>query len=582
MSFFQRSAPVLALGLCFVLVPAGHAIDLHKKKKKQVDLSTNPLTGDKSLQPDKELYDKAMLAMKKGKYDIARLDLQTLMNTYPESEFQMRAKLAVGDTWYKEGGSAAMAQAEQEFKDFITFFPNTPEAAEAQMKVGDIYYSEMDKPDRDPENAEHAEDEYRQMMQQFPDSTLVPRAKQRLREVQEVLAQRQFEIGEFYAGRENWGASIARLQTVSDNYPLFSHSDQTLLTIGDDYAQEAAMVANIARLPQKAKLELEKAYNDRAAQAWNRVVTRYPMSAHVEDAKDRLIAMGRNVPVPTDAEMAESEAEEGSRAPVRLKDRALILIQHGPTVISSARVGEPTMTDAPAVLAPAVNQRTADNFALAMKGEPIPAPSPLGPRPVETAAGAGEPGASTSGTAEPAVTIGNVPESSGAGSDTVGAEVVSAPNSAPPPGSGEPAPAGAAPANTDNAPPADNGAAPAASGTPESSSNVVTTPASGAGAVGSAVTGATLPSPIAGNPDRIYGLAQPVGPNTPAPLPAAEKPAAAPDQINDVKRGPTPQVSTGTSSGKPTKKKPKPAYDGSDESSSKHHKKKGLDKLNPL
>ncbi len=61
-----------------------------------------------SKQPDKELFDKAMLALKKGKFDVARLDLQTLLNTYPETEYQMRAKLAIGDTWYKEGGSAAL------------------------------------------------------------------------------------------------------------------------------------------------------------------------------------------------------------------------------------------------------------------------------------------------------------------------------------------------------------------------------------------------------------------------------------------------------------------------------------------
>ena len=41
-----------------------------------------------SKQPDKELYDKAMVAMKKGRYDVARLDLQTLLNTYPESEYR--------------------------------------------------------------------------------------------------------------------------------------------------------------------------------------------------------------------------------------------------------------------------------------------------------------------------------------------------------------------------------------------------------------------------------------------------------------------------------------------------------------
>lgn len=566
MSFFQRSAPILALGLCFVLVPAGHAI---KKKKKQVDLSANPLANVNSAQPDKELYDKAMKALQKGKYDVARLDLQTLLNTYPDTEYAMRAKLAVGDTWYKEGGTAALAQAEQEYKDFITFFPNTPEAAEAQMKVGDIYFSEMDKPDRDPQNAEHAEDEYRQMIQQFPDSSLVPRAKQRLREVQEVLAQRQFEIGEFYAGHENWSASIARLQTVADDYPLFSHSDQTLISIGDAYAQQAAMVSNL-NLPAKVKAELQKAYNDRATQAWDRVVTHYPMAPHVEDAKDRLIAAGRAVPEPTAAEMAESEAEEGSRAQVKFKDHVLGLVNHGPSTIASARVGEPTMTDAPPVLAPAVQQRSVEDINLALKGQPIPPPAPFGPpAAAQTAANTG--GDTGSGSVEPAITMGNVPDNSG--SNTVGAEVVAAPSSAPAPG-----PSDAAPSSTDAAPAANN-AAPGASGTPESSNNIVNTSPSGS-AVGA--TPSSTATPASANPDAVYGLAQPVGPNTPAPLPPVDKPAAAPDQINDVKSSGQPQVSTGTASGKPTKKHPKPAYNSGDESSSKHHKKKGVDKLNPF
>jgi outer membrane protein assembly factor BamD len=161
-----------------------------KKQKKPYDLNANPLAGVQSKQPDKELYDKAMVAIKKGRYDVARLDLQTLLNTYPESEYRMRAKLSVGDTWFKEGGSAALTQAEAEYEDFITFFPNAPEAAEAKMKVADIYYQQMEKPDRDPLNAEQAEKEYREMVNMFPDSTLIPRAKQRLREVQEVMAER--------------------------------------------------------------------------------------------------------------------------------------------------------------------------------------------------------------------------------------------------------------------------------------------------------------------------------------------------------------------------------------------------------
>src|ERR1700736_4996549 len=125
--------------------------------KAQTPTQSNPLAGVDSKQPDKQLFDKALLALKKGRYDVARLELQALLNTYPDSEYQMRAKLAIGDSWYKEGGTAALTQAEAEYKDFITFFPNQPEAAEAQMKVANIYYMQMEKPDRDPKNAQQAE-----------------------------------------------------------------------------------------------------------------------------------------------------------------------------------------------------------------------------------------------------------------------------------------------------------------------------------------------------------------------------------------------------------------------------------------
>ncbi len=64
------------------------------------------------------------------------------------------------------------------------------------------------------------------MINQFPESTLVPRAKQKLRDVQEVLAERETQIGLYYGSRDNFAASIARLQTVVDTYPLYSKSDQ--------------------------------------------------------------------------------------------------------------------------------------------------------------------------------------------------------------------------------------------------------------------------------------------------------------------------------------------------------------------
>jgi len=510
----------------------------HPKKKKDVDLSANPLGNVKSAQPDKVLFDKAAAAMKHGKYDVARLDLQTLLNTYTDSEYQMRAKLMVGDTWFKEGGSAALTQAESEYKDFITFFPNAPEAAEAQMKVGDIYFQQMEKPDRDPQNAVHAEQEYRTMLEQFPDSPLIPRAKQRLREVQEVLGQRQFEIGEFYASREQWAASIARLQTVADTYPLFSKNDEALITVGDAYAQEAQIMSR-ANLPARPKAALVKHYDDEAANAWSRVVSRYPLAPHVEDAKDRLIAMGRPIPDPSQQALAESQAEEDSRVNFRLGSRAVQIFGRGPNTVRAARVGEPSLNSPPPVLAPDVIKESGTAWRQALMGKPVTgveAPE------AQTANAAIDNGTAPPTSEHPAQKAGfqDVPEGNGS-SNSVTVEVPSDSG-----GAGSAPAAGAAPAGGANAAPAESTAAPAEHSNAEP-------------------------------------LVAPTGTGAPKPLPAVDKPAETPQQVNEVPAGANAQVSTGANaSGKPSKKTKKAPYNKKDESSSKHKKKEGVDKLNPF
>jgi outer membrane protein assembly factor BamD len=291
--------------------------------------------------------------------------------------------LSVGDSWFKEGGSAALTQAEAEYKDFITFFPNAPEAAEAQMKVADIYYEQMEKPDRDYTNAQRAEDEYRNMINQFPDSTLVPRAKQKLRDVQEVLAERETQIGLYYESREDYAAAVARLETVADTFPLYSKSDQVLLGIGDSYAGQAHNVQIAPNLPGAVRERLSTVFQDKAAEAYDKVITRYPMAPHVEDARDRLVAMNRPVPEATEAAIAESDAEERSRQPLHFTDRTLGLIKHGPTVVEAVHVGEPSLEDPKRTLAPDVAKQNQALFQAAYNaGKPaVPAAAavPTGP-----------------------------------------------------------------------------------------------------------------------------------------------------------------------------------------------------------
>src|SRR5260370_36093149 len=198
--------------------------------------SVNPLANVGSKQPDKVLFDKAMDAMKHNRFDVARMTLQTLINTYPDSEFIARAKLAVGDSWYAEGGTASLAQAEQEYHDFETFFPNMPEAAEAQLKIANIQYQQMQKSDRDYTHANRPTTEYPNLIMQYPDNPkLVKEGKRRLLEVQEVLADREFGIARSYYLLQSFPASLSRLPTLVEKYPLYSRADEALYYLGQDY-----------------------------------------------------------------------------------------------------------------------------------------------------------------------------------------------------------------------------------------------------------------------------------------------------------------------------------------------------------
>jgi outer membrane protein assembly factor BamD len=326
--------------------------------------SVNPLANVGSKQPDKVLFDKAMDAMKHNRFDVARLTLQTLINTYPDSEYIARAKLAVGDSWYAEGGTAALAQAEQEYSDFEIFFPNMPEAAEAQLKIANIHYQQMEKSDRDYTHAKRAEDEYRKMILQYPESKLVPEAKQRLLEVQEVLAEREFGIGRFYYLRESYPASIARLQSLVEKYPLYSRADEALYLLGQDYEGQIARIRTAPTcdahgLPRGCTSEAIKGryigqLTKNATDEYSKILTRYPLMDRSDDARKRLAALHQPIPRPTKGAVARNRAELASRGESTAIQKVMGMVKKGPDVANAAKVGDPSLADPEPVAATSV------------------------------------------------------------------------------------------------------------------------------------------------------------------------------------------------------------------------------------
>jgi len=278
----RKALVIISLGLAVAFLPGCAAVN----RMHHPDPGLIFAPGE---QPDKVLYEKATNEVTHGRFEVGRLTLQTLINTYPDSEYLSKAKLSIADSYYSEGGVSGLTQAEAEYKDFITFFPTAPEAPEAQFRIGMAHFRMMAKADRDRTEAEVADAEFKEFLLKYPDSPMITRVKGRLRQTQEVLAQGDYFTANFYYLHGDYPAARSRFQEIIDKYPNFSGGDAALFYLGQS---------------------LEHLKKGREAiPYYSHVITDFPLSPLVPQAKERLTAMKEPIPRPTRAMLARAQAD---------------------------------------------------------------------------------------------------------------------------------------------------------------------------------------------------------------------------------------------------------------------------------
>ncbi|MGA7851935.1 MAG: outer membrane protein assembly factor BamD [Candidatus Acidiferrales bacterium] len=466
-----------------------------KKSKKHHTAAAPTVDPDASAEPDKILYDRAQRDLKGGRYTEGRLALQTLINTYPDSEYLAKAKLAVADSYYKEGGTANLTQSIQEYNDFQTFFPFLDEAAYAQMQIGMAHYHMMEKPDRDKTQGEAAEDAFQAFLLKYPQSPLAPKAEQYLRDVQEVLADGDYKVAYFYYRKFDYRASAARLVELTDRYPLYSQNDEALWMLGDIYG----------RAKQVSKNEDDKNHwGDLAAKCYAKIVRDYPLSKFAPDSKERLKAMGKPVP------SADPDAV------VRMQKQQLYEREHHQSIVLKLPLGmlkgAPDVSDAAHSGTPQMNPPTD-----VISATDILRPGAQGPSFTVTGGSAGGGSSANSSGSSDAVTpvdATTVPTGSGDAQTRVGVQIITPGEESPAPKTDaspaanappadpnvpvvtpQPSSGGDAPAVAPTAPPAADGnsaAAPAANAADSSSSSASSSSANSA--AGTSASGSAAPS----------------------------------------------------------------------------------------
>jgi outer membrane protein assembly factor BamD len=274
-------------------------------------------------EPDKILYEKSLKDLEKGRYDVARLTLQALLNTYPDSDYKEKAKLVIADSFFKQGGTSGLIQAEAEYKDFRTFFPTSEDADDAQMRIALTHYNQMEKPDRDATQAKAAEREFKAFLEEFPDSPLRDEAAQKLRESQEVLAEGNLRVANHYMILKRYEASKNRTIQVIRDYPDFSRQDEALWVLGQAL--------------EKQKLVPNAGYY------YGKIVSDHPLSPLAESAKKKLEDLNLPIPEVNPQALALAQADLENAPNTSFMGRVMNLFSKKPNVSSARRSSRPRL-----------------------------------------------------------------------------------------------------------------------------------------------------------------------------------------------------------------------------------------------
>src|SRR5437588_97778 len=241
------------------------------------------LTGSVAPGRDRTLFLEATRQVRKGDHETGRLLFTTIITTYPDSPYLPMAKLAIADSFYLEGTTSALVQAGQAYQDWLTFFPTDQLADAAMMKVAETEMRQMGLSDRDITHARKAEQRLKVLLQQYPQTKLRPEAELRLREVQDNLAEHNFNIAIYYRDhyvnkKGGLKGSQDRLKEIIEKYPTYCRLDEVYFNYGWTFMQEEEP--------------------DEAAKYFQILVRDYPNSEFVDKAKDQLNIIGAAIPDP--------------------------------------------------------------------------------------------------------------------------------------------------------------------------------------------------------------------------------------------------------------------------------------------
>jgi outer membrane protein assembly factor BamD len=184
-----------------------------------------PETPPGNTAPDQFLIQRANDAMKRERWADARRYFQQIVDNYPQSTIRPDAKLGVGDSYLNEGGEANLVLAENEFKEFITFYPTSARVDYSQYKLAMTHYKRMRRPERDQTETAAAVREFEVFFDRYPNSMLTSEVRERWREARSRLSEASYKVGLYYYRARWYPGAIDRFKEVLKDDPGYPERD---------------------------------------------------------------------------------------------------------------------------------------------------------------------------------------------------------------------------------------------------------------------------------------------------------------------------------------------------------------------
>ncbi|HET7423808.1 MAG TPA: outer membrane protein assembly factor BamD [Gemmatimonadales bacterium] len=168
-----------------------------------------------------------------GKWSDAQKILErVLLELQPGDPRIAQAHYYLGEAHYAQGSHL---EAAREFRKTSDDTPNDPLAADALLRVGDVYADLWRRPELDPSYGQTALATYQELVNRYPGTNAASRAQARIADLQERFAYKEYRAALYYFKLKAYDSAILYLKDVVATYPRAAVASEALVKLVQAY-----------------------------------------------------------------------------------------------------------------------------------------------------------------------------------------------------------------------------------------------------------------------------------------------------------------------------------------------------------